>query len=154
MQKLTRITLSSGEMAIYLDGWYLTSTEPGDRADGLDDMVTGLLRMPGMTLQDIDAPCPVQEDWCWNDVADDVFAPRQPDTEACTVAALTDRLSRYPADTLCCGTFWLREDFLALDASLTDEQIALAMNVAQKNHDANTGYNREYLRGAIEYVKG
>jgi len=150
MHKLTRITLSSGEMAIYLDGWYLTSTEPGERADGLDDMVTGLLRMPGMTLQDIDAPCPAHEDWCWNDVADDVFAPRQPDAGACTVAALTDRLSRYPADTLCCGTFWLREDFLALDASLTDEQIALAMNVAQKNHDANTGYNWEYLRGAIE----
>ncbi|MDN2488120.1 hypothetical protein MML63_21040 [Kosakonia sacchari] len=154
MQKLTRITLSSGEMAIYLDGWYLTSTEPDDRADGLDDVVTGLLRMPGMTLQDIDAPCPSQEDWCWNDVADGVFAARQPDAGECTVAALTDRLSRYPADTLCCGTFWLREDFLTLDASLTDEQIRLAMKVAQKNHDANTGYNWEYLRGAIEYVKG
>ncbi|XDK22219.1 Hypothetical protein ABZS17I87_02549 [Kosakonia cowanii] len=25
MQKLTRVTLSTGEMAIYLDGWYLTS---------------------------------------------------------------------------------------------------------------------------------
>lgn len=39
MQKLTRITLSTGEKALYLDGWYLTSTEPGDRADGLDDIV-------------------------------------------------------------------------------------------------------------------
>lgn len=47
MQKLTRITLSSGEMALYLDGWYLTSTEPEDRADGLDDIVTGLLSIPG-----------------------------------------------------------------------------------------------------------
>lgn len=153
MQKLTRITLSSGEMAIYLDGWYLTSTEPGDRADGLDDIVTGLLRIPGMTLQDIDAPCPAQEDWCWNDVADEVFTARRPDAGECTVAAFIDRLSGYPADALCCDTFWLREDFLAIDGSLTDEQIGLAMEVAQDCHDANTGYNWEYLRFAIESIK-
>ncbi|MCZ3384894.1 hypothetical protein O3S68_21665 [Kosakonia sp. SOY2] len=154
MQKLTRITLSSGEMAIYLDGWYLTSTEPGDRADGLDDIVTGLLSIPGMTLQDIDAPCPAHEDWCWNDVADGVFAACQPDAGEYTVAALTDRLSRYPADALCCGTFWLREHFLTLDASLTDEQIRLAMKLAQRNHDAAVGFNWDTLQAAIECVKG
>lgn len=153
MQKLTRITLSSGEMAIYLDGWYLTSTEPGDRADGLDDIVTGLSRIPHMVLEDIECAVPVAEDWCWNDVADGIFAARQPDAGECTVATFTDRLSRYPADALCCGTFWLREDFLALDASLTDEQIRLAMKVAQKNHDAAIGLNWDVLQMAIESVK-
>lgn len=69
MQKLTRVTLSTGEMAIYLDGWYLTSTGDGDHAQGLDDVVTGLLNMPGMRLEDIEAECPAQADWCWNDVA-------------------------------------------------------------------------------------
>lgn len=59
MQKLTRITLSSGEMAIYLDGWYLTSTEPGDRAEGLDDIVTGLSRIPHMVPEDIECAVPV-----------------------------------------------------------------------------------------------
>lgn len=64
MQKLTRVTLSTGEMAIYLDGWYLTSTGAEDHAQGLDDVVTGLLNMPGMRLEDIEAECPAQADWC------------------------------------------------------------------------------------------
>jgi len=121
--------------------------------DGLDDAVTGLLSMPGMALLDTDVPCPPHEDWCRNDGADGVFAARQPDAGECTVVAFIDRLSGYPADALCCGTFWLREDFLTLDASLTDEQISLAMDVAQDSHDANTGYNWEYLRFAIESIK-
>jgi len=47
MQKLTRVTLSTGEMAIYLDGWYLTSTEADEHAQGLDDVVTTVNRWPG-----------------------------------------------------------------------------------------------------------
>ncbi|KIS43904.1 hypothetical protein [Kosakonia radicincitans] len=45
MQKLTRVTLSTREMVIYLDGWYLTSSEQRDRADGFNDIVTGLLHI-------------------------------------------------------------------------------------------------------------
>lgn len=121
MQKLTRVTLSTGEMAIYLDGWYLTSTEADEHAHGLDDVVTGLLNMPGMSLEDIEAECPAQADWYWNDVAAVVFARPLPRPGACTVAAFIARLSQYPADALCCGTFWLQEDFLTLDAQLTPQ---------------------------------
>lgn len=86
-------------------------------------------------------------------MADGIFAARQPDAGECTVAAFTDRLSRYPADALCCGTFWLREDFLVLDDSLSDEQIRLAMKVAQKNHNAAIGLNWDVLQMAIGSVK-
>jgi len=64
MQKLTRVMLSTGEMAICLDGWYLTSTGAGEHAQGLDDVMTGLLNTSGMSLEDIEAECPAQADWC------------------------------------------------------------------------------------------
>lgn len=153
MQKLTRVTLSTGEMAIYLDGWYLTSTGDGDHPQGLDDVVTGLLNMPGMRLEYIEAECPAQADWCWNDVAAVVFAGPQPRPGACTVAAFIARLSQYPADGLCCGTFWLQDDFLTLDAELTEEQVGQAMEVAEDSHDADIGFNWEHLRYAINAVK-
>jgi hypothetical protein len=37
-----------------------------------------------------------------------------------TVKAFIARLAQYPEDALCCGTFWLADDFLSLDGSLTE----------------------------------
>ncbi|MBG2089092.1 hypothetical protein I4481_27565, partial [Klebsiella pneumoniae] len=48
-----------------------------------------------------------------------------------TVKAFIDRLSQYPDDALCCGTFWLADDFLSLDGSLTEGDIDAAMERAQ-----------------------
>ncbi|WP_447887235.1 hypothetical protein [Serratia fonticola] len=40
-----------------------------------------------------------------------------------TIHAFKQRLSIYPDDALCCGTFWLADDFLALDNTLDDDSI-------------------------------
>lgn len=50
-------------------------------------------------------------------------------------------------------TFWLADDFLALDASLDDDAIDAAMERAEDCHDANIGFNWEYLQSVIEAVK-
>ncbi|ENN5319762.1 hypothetical protein ABSQ62_004760, partial [Salmonella enterica subsp. enterica serovar 1,4,[5],12:i:-] len=54
---------------------------------------------------------------------------------------------------LCCGTFWLASDFLALDSSLTEDDIDAAMELAQHCHDANDGFNWSHLQWAIDEVK-
>ncbi|MBY6260073.1 hypothetical protein K3G69_26725 [Phytobacter diazotrophicus] len=69
-----------------------------------------------------------------------------------TVRALKDRLSRYPDDELCCGTFWLADDFLQLEPSLDEDEIDTAMRLAERCHDANVGYNWESLQGVIDGV--
>lgn len=70
-----------------------------------------------------------------------------------TVKAFKERLSRFPDDALCCGTFWLASDFLALDSSLTEDDIDAAMALAQHCHDANDGFNWSHLLWAIDEVK-
>lgn len=70
-----------------------------------------------------------------------------------TVKAFKERLSRFPDDALCCGTFWLASDFLALDSSLTEDDIDAAMELAQHCHDANDGFNWSHLQWAIDEVK-
>lgn len=70
-----------------------------------------------------------------------------------TVKGLIEHLQCYPEDALCCGTFWLADDFLALDDSLTEEQIAAAMEIAFDNHDAELGFNWFTLQLAIDQVK-
>ncbi|KFX11037.1 hypothetical protein KCQ_05111 [Pectobacterium atrosepticum ICMP 1526] len=70
-----------------------------------------------------------------------------------TIKGLIDHLQCYPEDALCCGTFWLAEDFLSLDDSLTEEQIAAAMEIALDNHDAELGFNWFTLQLAIDQVK-
>ncbi|MES3702048.1 hypothetical protein, partial [Klebsiella pneumoniae] len=70
-----------------------------------------------------------------------------------TVKAFIDRLSQYPDDALCCGTFWLADDFLSLDGSLTEGDIDAAMERAQDSHDANDGFNWSHLQAAIDEVK-
>ncbi|WP_370612234.1 hypothetical protein [Klebsiella aerogenes] len=49
-----------------------------------------------------------------------------------TVKTFRERLAGYPDDALCCGTFWLAEDFLALDSTLDEETIDAAMELAQE----------------------
>ncbi|OIR47582.1 hypothetical protein BH716_00385 [Lelliottia nimipressuralis] len=71
-----------------------------------------------------------------------------------TVAALTARLQQYPQDALCMGTFWLADDFLTLDDSLSEEEIAEAMRICDHNHDAGIGFNWDTLQFAIDRVKG
>ncbi|WP_273866438.1 hypothetical protein [Serratia ureilytica] len=70
-----------------------------------------------------------------------------------TIAGLIARLNRYPNDTLCVASFWLDDDFLALDATLTADDIELAMEVVHDNHDANIGINWDVLQNAIDIVK-
>ena len=70
-----------------------------------------------------------------------------------TVKAFIARLAQYPEDALCCGTFWLADDFLSLDGSLTEDDIEAAMERAQDSHDANDGFNWSHLQAAIDEVK-
>ena len=70
-----------------------------------------------------------------------------------TIKAFRARLARFPDDSLCCGTFWLADDFLFLDDSLTHEEIEAAMEVAEDEHDAKTGFNWEHLESAIRTIK-
>ena len=70
-----------------------------------------------------------------------------------TVKAFIARLAQYPEDDLCCGTFWLADDFLSLDDSLTEGDIDAAMERAQDTHDANDGFNWSHLQAAIDEVK-
>ncbi|MBP2199263.1 hypothetical protein [Pantoea cypripedii] len=69
-----------------------------------------------------------------------------------TVRALKERLSRYPDEALCCGTFWLADDFLQLEPSLDEDEIDTAMELASRFHDANVGFNREFLQWAIDEI--
>ena len=71
-----------------------------------------------------------------------------------TISGLIERLRNYPADELCLGTFWLKDDFLALDSSLTREEIEAAMEIAWDMHDANIGFNWDTLQAAIDVMKG
>lgn len=75
-------------------------------------------------------------------------------TQRMTVKAFKERLAGYADDALCCGTFWLADDFLALDETLDEDAIDAAMERAQDAHDANEGFNWQHLAWAIDEVKG
>ncbi|WP_231840712.1 hypothetical protein [Erwinia amylovora] len=64
-----------------------------------------------------------------------------------TIRAFKDSLSQYPDDALCCGTFWLADDFLSLDETLDEETIDAAMEYAQDHHDAGRGSTGVTLSG-------
>ncbi len=70
-----------------------------------------------------------------------------------TVKTFRERLAGYPDDALCCGTFWLAEDFLALDSTPDEETIDAAMELAQESHDANIGFNWAFLQATIGELK-
>lgn len=70
-----------------------------------------------------------------------------------TIAGLIARLQAYPQDALCLATFWLADDFLALDATLTPEEIEAAMDIADDQHDADVSFNWFTLGMAIERMR-
>ncbi len=70
-----------------------------------------------------------------------------------TVAGMIARLHEYVPDTPCMGTFWLAEDFLALDDGLTEKEVTQAMHIASDGHDAAIGFNWDTLQYAIVRVK-
>lgn len=71
-----------------------------------------------------------------------------------TIKEFRERLAGYPGDTLCCGTIWFSEDFLALNENLTPDEIGAAMEVAEDFHDASSGFNWAHLLWAISEVTG
>lgn len=70
-----------------------------------------------------------------------------------TVAEFKARLDAIGDDELCCGTFWLADDFLSIDPALTREEIASAMEIAEDNQDASEGFNWGHLEWAISEMK-
>jgi len=155
MNKLTKIFLDNGEMALYLDGHYLGSEDVSGEKMSLNDIADALQKVPGICVNNVSRPCPENDEWSWNDVVKDIFPESdnyRTRTEV-TVEAFIARLSEYPADALCCGTFWLDEDFLEVDAALTPDEIQRAMEIATKNHDCNVGYNWDFLTYAAERAK-
>lgn len=70
-----------------------------------------------------------------------------------TIGGLIARLQEYPQEALCLGTFWLAGDFLAIDATLTREEIEAAMDIADDQHDAEIGFNWFTLEMAIERMR-
>ena len=71
---------------------------------------------------------------------------------AMTVREFRARLAVVGDDELCCGTFWLAEDFLGINPDMTPDEIAAAMEYAEDHHDANEKFNRWHLEQAIEVV--
>ena len=69
-----------------------------------------------------------------------------------TIGGFIERLQGYDLDAPCCGTFWLAEDFLSLDDSLTPEEIAAAMYLADDRHDAGIGYNWDFLQFIVDDI--
>lgn len=69
-----------------------------------------------------------------------------------TIAAFIKRLQSYAPETLCCGTFWLSDDFLSINSTLTPEETEAAMQLATDRHDAGIGYNWDYLTAIVEDI--
>ncbi|ECA0403578.1 hypothetical protein EIL26_17160 [Salmonella enterica subsp. enterica serovar Newport] len=153
MFRVTCIDLEDGEFALYINGHYLASEDGSGERLYLGDILERLSRLPGVTTETVERPVPDSDEWGWNDVADSVFPPFSSLRRSMTVAAFKQRLSEYPNDAPCCGTFWLASDFLALDSTLTQDDIDAAMELALHCHDANDGVNWSHLQWAIDEVK-
>ncbi|WP_368758727.1 hypothetical protein [Klebsiella oxytoca] len=153
MFRVTCIELEDGEFALYINGHYLASEEGSGEKMYLGDILEHLSRLPGVTTETVERPVPDSDEWNWNDVAASVFPAETTLSRHITVAAFKRRLSVYPDDALCCGTFWLADDFLALDNTLTKDDIDSAMDLAQDSHDADIGFNWSHLQAAINEVK-
>lgn len=106
MFRVTCIDLENGEFALYINGHYLSSEDGSGEKLYLGDILERLSRLPGVTTETVERPVPDSDEWNWNDVADSVFPVSVPLSRKMTVAAFKQRLSEYPDDTLCCGTFW------------------------------------------------
>jgi len=154
MFRLTCIELINGEFAVYINNHYLGSEDASSERLCLGEIKEQLSRLPGVESQTLHEPMPEGDDWCWNDIADRVLPSLPACRDDMTVAALIARLQQYPQDALCMGTFWLAEDFLTLDESLSEEEIAEAMRICDHSHDAGIGFNWDTLQFAIDRVKG
>ncbi|MBJ9201320.1 hypothetical protein GHU08_23515 [Citrobacter freundii] len=153
MFRLTRIELDNGEFAVYINHHYLWSEDVSAERLSLGEVLEQLSLLPGVELQTLHEPVPGDDDWCWNDIADRVLTSLPAGRDDVTVAGLIARLKQYPPDALCLGTFWLADDFLAVDDSLSEEEIAEAMRICDHSHDANYGFNWSHLQWAIDEVK-
>ena len=154
MFRLTCIELNNGEFAVYINNHYLGSQDASSERLCLGDILEQLSLLPGVEKTTLRSAVPEDDDWCWNDIADRVLPPLSACRNDVTVAALIARLQQYPPDALCMGTFWLEDDFLSLDNSLTEEEIAEAMRICNHSHDAGIGFNWDTLQSAIDRVKG
>ncbi|MCM7515701.1 hypothetical protein M8R90_23175 [Enterobacter hormaechei] len=151
---LTCIELDNGEFAVYINRHYLGSEDASSERLCLGDILEQLSHLPGVELQTLQEPVPEDDDWCWNDIADRVLTSRPACRNDVTVAGLMARLKQYPPDALCLGTFWLADDFLSLDDSLFEDEIAEAMRLCDHSHDACVGFNWDTLQFDINHVKG
>lgn len=154
MFKLTCIDLDNGGFALYINGHYVVDYDFSGQKLSADDLRERLELLPGVELETVSRTVPAHDDWSWNDVAGTVFACRSQPKRKMTIRAFKERLSQYQDVALCCGTFWLAEDFLALDNSLSDDDIEAAMECAHYGHDAGIGYNWDSLQAAIDEVNG
>ncbi|MDU2942183.1 MAG: hypothetical protein ACLTYF_31545 [Escherichia sp.] len=154
MFRLTCIELNNGEFAVYINNHYLGSEDASSERLCLGEIREQLSQLPGVELQTLHEAVPEEDDWCWNDIADRVLPPVSACRDDVTVAGLMARLKQYPPDALCLGTFWLADDFLSLDDSLSEEKIAEAMRICDRSHDAGIGFNWDTLQIAIDGVKG
>jgi len=154
MFRLTCIELDSGEFAVYVNHHYLGSEDASSERLCLSEILDHLSLLPGVELQTLHEPVPEDDDWCWNDIADRVLPSHPVCRDDVTVAALIARLQQYPPNALCLGAFWLADDFLSLDDSLSETEIAEAMRICDHSHDAGIGFNWDTLQLAIDGVKG
>ncbi|MFK3663583.1 hypothetical protein ACI2I2_24260 [Scandinavium sp. NPDC088450] len=153
MFKVTCIDLDNGEFALYINGHYLTSEDGSGEKMYAGDLLERLACIPGVVVEHAERDVPDNEDWCWNDIADSVFSPATGVWGDVTVGALIQRLQTYSPAELCVGVFWLADDFLSLDDTLQEDEIHQAMQIAEKHHDCNYGYNWDYLKSCIEFIK-
>ncbi len=151
MFRLICIDLDNGEFALYLNDHYLASEDGSGEKLYLGDLMERLSRVPGVQYAKVERSLPADEDWCW--IADDVLLSHQWPSCDTTTGGLIKRLLEYPENTPCVGSYWLEEDFLVLNEELTPEDIQLAMQIAEKRHDCNIGYNWDFIQYCIDCVK-
>ncbi|EBC8249456.1 hypothetical protein LAY59_22155 [Escherichia coli] len=153
MFRVTCINLDDGEFALCINGHYLACEDGSGEKLSPGEIMERLSRLPGVTTETVERPVPDCPEWNWSDVTDSVFPPFSSLRRNMTVAAFKQRLSEHQDEALCCGTFWLADDFLSLDSTLTYDDIDAAMELAHHSHDANDGFNWSHLQWAIDEVK-
>ncbi|EPC4333829.1 hypothetical protein ACRZTK_004437 [Enterobacter asburiae] len=145
MFRLTCIELEDGEFAVCINHHYLWSEDASAERLDMGELQEQLSLFSGVELQTLLEPAPEDDDWYWNDIVDRVLPSRPACRDDVTVAGLITRLKQYPPDALCLGTFWPEDYFLLLNDSLSEEEIAEAMRICDRSHDAGIVFNRNAL---------
>ncbi|EIQ7173741.1 hypothetical protein [uncultured Leclercia sp.] len=153
MFRLTCIDLDSGEFALCINGHVIASADNSHDKLFVGELHETLSRLPGVQTDRQLHTVPEEDDWNWSDVVASLLAPVPVSRCDMTVAGMMARLQAYVPDTPCMGTFWLAEDFLALDDGLTEKEVTQAMHIASDGHDAAIGFNWDTLQYAIDRVK-